>query len=69
MEDGVTTNEFYYLVLVLGAFAAFAVGTSLATIQYKTWLRRQAAATVAARRAPDKDADRARRINQLADAA
>jgi hypothetical protein len=65
MEDGVTTNEFYYLVLVLGAFGAFAIGTSLATIQYKTWLRRQ----VAARRVPDKDAGRSRRINQLADAA
>ena len=34
-----TTNEFYYLVLVIGAFGAFAAGLSVATIQYSAWLR------------------------------
>lgn len=33
-----TTNEFYYLVLVIGAFGAFGAGGSVATIQYKAWL-------------------------------
>ena len=36
-----TTNEFYYLALVIGAFAAFAAAMTVATIQYKVWLRRQ----------------------------
>jgi hypothetical protein len=39
VEDGVTTNEFYYLLLVIGAFGAFALSMLLATIQYKAWLR------------------------------
>jgi len=36
-----TTNEFYYLILVLGAFGSFAVGVVIATVRYKAWLRRQ----------------------------
>jgi len=60
MEDGVTTNEFYYLLLVLGAFGAFAAGISVATLQYKAWLRRQAGVTAGAGRLVDKDARRAR---------
>jgi hypothetical protein len=35
-----TTNEFYYLILVLGAYACFAVGVLTATLRYKAWLRR-----------------------------
>jgi hypothetical protein len=54
MEDGVTTTEFYYLLLVLGAFGAFAVGMSVATVQDKAWRRRQAV-TVAPSRAPAHD--------------
>jgi hypothetical protein len=69
LEDGVTTTEFYYLLLVLGAFGAFAVGMSLATMQHKAWLRRQAAASVAVSGGPGKDVGRARRANRLADAA
>lgn len=34
-----TQNEFYYLLLVLGAFGAFAAGLSMAKIQYNAWLR------------------------------
>ena len=41
MEDGVTTTEFYYLLLVLGAFGAFAVGVILVTLQDKAWQRRE----------------------------
>jgi hypothetical protein len=47
MEDHVTTNEFYYLILVLGAFACFAVGVLTATLRYKAWLRRQEHAAAA----------------------
>jgi len=36
----VTTTEFYYLLLVIGSFGAFAVGMILATIQDKAWARR-----------------------------
>jgi hypothetical protein len=55
MEDHVTTNEFYYLVLVLGAFGCFAVGTATATLRYKAWLRRQERrAAQAARSEPAK---------------
>lgn len=36
-----TTTEFYYLILVLGAFGCFAVGVLTATLRYKAWLRRQ----------------------------
>ena len=42
VEDGVTTSEFYYLLLVIGAFASFAAGMVMATLQYQAW-RRQAA--------------------------
>jgi hypothetical protein len=42
-----TTNEFYYLVLVLGAFIAFAVGMSAAMAQYQAWRRGQARAVAA----------------------
>jgi hypothetical protein len=31
-------NEFYYLLLVLGAFGGFAVAMVIATLRYKTWL-------------------------------
>jgi hypothetical protein len=68
VEDGVTTNEFYYLLLVLGAFGAFAVGISLALVQDRAWVRRQAAATVAASRSPSK-VDRSPRARSFADAA
>jgi hypothetical protein len=40
MEDPVTTNEFYYLLLVLGSFGAFAVGLLVASFQYQAWQRR-----------------------------
>ena len=54
-----TTTEFYYLLLVLGAFGAFAVGMILATIQDKAWQRREAglrgqASKVAETRSPAK---------------
>jgi hypothetical protein len=39
MEGSVTTNEFYYLLLVIGAFGAFATALSVATVRYKAWLR------------------------------
>jgi hypothetical protein len=39
LEDAMTTNEFYYLVLVLGAFGSFAVAMALAMAQYKSWRR------------------------------
>lgn len=68
MEDGVTTTEFYYLLLVLGAFGAFAVGMSLATVQHKAWVRRQAAAAVAVSRTAGK-VDRSQRTSRFADAA
>ena len=42
-----TTNEFYYLVLVLGAFATFAVGMTVAMAQYKAWRRHQERITAA----------------------
>lgn len=64
-----TTNEFYYLLLVLGAFAEFAVGTSVATLQYKAWLRRQATAPAAPSRKPDKDVGGSHSVDRLADAA
>ena len=34
-----TTNEFYYLILVLAAFGTFAVSVGLSTLRYKAWLR------------------------------
>lgn len=34
-----TTNEFYYLIMVIGAFVTFAVSMSLATIRYRAALR------------------------------
>jgi hypothetical protein len=57
-EDHVTTNEFYYLILVLGAFACFAAGVLTATLRYKAWLRRQEslAATQPVRAKPAKPA-------------
>ena len=39
-----TTNEFYYLILVLGSFGAFAVGLFVARFQYQTWQRHSEAA-------------------------
>lgn len=58
MEDGMTTNEFYYLMLVLFAFGSFAVSLSLARLRYVAWLRqtgpslRLAAETVPVKAAP-----------------
>jgi len=37
--DVMTTNESYYLVLVIGAFGTFAIAMALAMIQYKAWTR------------------------------
>lgn len=34
-----TTNESYYLVLVLGAFGTFAIAMALAMSQYRAWVR------------------------------
>lgn len=34
LEDRVKTNEFYYLVLVLGAFGTFALALAVARLQY-----------------------------------
>ena len=34
------TNEFYYLVFVCGAFAAFGVGLAINYIRYRRWLKR-----------------------------
>jgi hypothetical protein len=34
-----TTNEFYYMILVLAAFGTFAASVSLATLRYRAWLR------------------------------
>jgi hypothetical protein len=68
MEDNVTTNEFYYLVLVIGAFGAFAVGVSVATMQYKAWLRHMTVA-VPAIRILDKQAGYLPRVRGLADVA
>ncbi|MGD9883616.1 MAG: hypothetical protein AB7F22_29055 [Reyranella sp.] len=36
-----TTNEAYYLVLVCGAFVAFAAGMALAYVEYRRWLQQQ----------------------------
>lgn len=69
MEDSVTTNEFYYLLLVLGAFAAFGMSTSVATLQYRVWLRRQATAPAAHRRNLEGDVGGSPSVNRLADAA
>ena len=63
-----TTTEYYYLLLVLGAFGAFAVGMTLATVQHKAWVRRQAAATAAVSRTAGK-IDHPQRASRLADAA
>jgi hypothetical protein len=38
-EDAMTTNEFYFLLLVIGAFGSFAVAMVIATAQYKRWVR------------------------------
>jgi hypothetical protein len=38
-EDLMTTNEFYYLILVCSAFSALAVCLAIATIVYKRALR------------------------------
>ena len=69
MEDSVTTNEFYYLLLVLGAFAAFALGTSVAMLQYKAWLRRQGIVPVVHSRSPGKVVGGSRSVDGFADAA
>jgi hypothetical protein len=65
-ENSVTTNEFYYLLLVLGAFGAFVIGVSAATIQYKAWLGRRA---TAARAGVALAKNQPVRVGDLADAA
>jgi len=40
LEEKMTTNEFYYLALVLGGFAAFTVSVSLSMIRYRAWVRK-----------------------------
>jgi hypothetical protein len=40
----VTTNQGYYLVLVCGAFAVFAVSMAVAYMQYRNWLKQRPAA-------------------------
>jgi hypothetical protein len=42
-----TTNEFYYLIFVLGAFSAFGIGLAIATLQYKVWLKARSPQRVA----------------------
>ena len=39
-----TTNEFYYLLLVLGSFGAFAVGLLMASFRHQAWQRHAKAA-------------------------
>ncbi len=34
------TADFYYLIMTLGAFGAFALAMVVATLQYKSWLKR-----------------------------
>jgi len=34
-----TTTEFYYLLFVLISFGAFAAGTAITTLQYKSWVK------------------------------
>ena len=41
METAVKTGEFYYLMMVCGAFAVFGVMLALNYIQYRGWLKRQ----------------------------
>ena len=33
------TNEFYYLLLVVGAFGGFAIAMVVATLRYKSWVK------------------------------
>ena len=39
-EETMQGNEFYYLVLVLGAFGGFGLAVAIATLQYKSWIKR-----------------------------
>ena len=41
-----TTNETYFLIMVLGAFGSFVVTMVVATLQYRAWLRRANGAVV-----------------------
>ncbi len=34
------TSDFYFLIMVVGAFGAFAIAMVIATLQYKAWLKR-----------------------------
>ena len=36
-----TKGEFYYLVMVCGAFAVFGVSMAIAYVQYRRWLKHQ----------------------------
>jgi hypothetical protein len=40
LEEKMTTNEFYYLMLVLGSFVAFALGVGWSMIQYRAWVKK-----------------------------
>jgi hypothetical protein len=35
------TGEFYYLLMVIGAFAAFGLALAANYLQYRGWLKRQ----------------------------
>ncbi len=41
-------NEFYYLVMVIAAFGAFALAMVVATLRYKAWKTQQQAASATA---------------------
>lgn len=45
MEGHMATNEFYYLVMVLGAFGTFAVAVAAARLEYTAWRRQAGRAT------------------------
>jgi len=38
-ETAMTTNEFYYMLLVLGTFGLFSLAIAIALVRYKAWVR------------------------------
>jgi len=38
-ETAMTTNEFYYMLLVLGTFGLFSLAIAIALVRYKAWIR------------------------------
>jgi hypothetical protein len=38
-ETTMTTNEFYYMLLVLGTFGLFSLAIAIALVRYKAWVR------------------------------